>query len=300
MLNMPSVAGDVNGQPVDDPTHDRSPWFKFYVDDWTAGTVGLSDEEAGFYIRLLSLMWSQRGGLPVDPDAIAKLMGRDCRPVRRLVRALTEKGKLKEARGKLINGRMYKTIVEHQKQAQNASKPRNGDARSGKNPEEIPEKSPKNLPKKPRQPEQNQGLSLSLPEPDPEPEKKTEPSKDGSGARKRAEPKRKSLDTRLPDDWVLPDEWRDWALINYAPDREVVHAEAERFRDYWHAAAGSKGRKRDWAATWRNWCRNANGAPATMRRRPVGAPERNEVVPAWVQERNRKMAAMRRVANGEV
>jgi hypothetical protein len=31
---------------------------------------------------------------------------------------------------------------------------------------------------------------------------------------------------------------------------------AERFRDYWIAQPGAKGRKADWPATWRNWVRN--------------------------------------------
>jgi hypothetical protein len=31
---------------------------------------------------------------------------------------------------------------------------------------------------------------------------------------------------------------------------------AERFRDYWIAQPGVKGRKADWSATWRNWVRN--------------------------------------------
>lgn len=43
--------------------------------------------------------------------------------------------------------------------------------------------------------------------------------------------------------------------------------EADRFRDYWHAKPGAAGRKSDWAATWRNWCRKAaERAPATDRR----------------------------------
>jgi hypothetical protein len=27
------------------------------------------------------------------------------------------------------------------------------------------------------------------------------------------------------------------------------------FVDYWRSVPGAKGRKVDWAATWRNWCR---------------------------------------------
>jgi len=32
--------------------------------------------------------------------------------------------------------------------------------------------------------------------------------------------------------------------------------EAAKFRDYWNSQPGQKGVKLDWAATWRNWCRN--------------------------------------------
>ncbi|MGR9087307.1 MAG: hypothetical protein ACU841_09570 [Gammaproteobacteria bacterium] len=42
-----------------------------------------------------------------------------------------------------------------------------------------------------------------------------------------------------------------------------------RFRDYWIAQPGAKGRKLDWQATWRNWVRSEtwkpnNGPPGRM------------------------------------
>lgn len=62
--------------------------------------------------------------------------------------------------------------------------------------------------------------------------------------------------TRLPEGWT-PDEdgWRYAAEAlgpNINPAREL-----DRFRDYWRAVPGAKGRKASWPATWRNWCRNA-------------------------------------------
>lgn len=40
----------------------------------------------------------------------------------------------------------------------------------------------------------------------------------------------------------------------------------EQFRDYWRGAAGAKGVKSDWPATWRNWCRReADRKPAQQR-----------------------------------
>lgn len=85
-------------------------------------------------------------------------------------------------------------------------------------------------------------------------------------------PKAKAKDhskrgSRLPADWALPADWRNWAQINFSPDDETITLEAERFRDFWIAKAGSGGCKLDWEATWRNWCRNSK-VPATNVRRP--------------------------------
>ncbi len=64
--------------------------------------------------------------------------------------------------------------------------------------------------------------------------------------------------SRLPNDWVLPKPWGEWALSEFktwTPD--VVRVEADKFRDFWCAKAGREAVKLDWLMTWRNWCRNA-------------------------------------------
>lgn len=66
--------------------------------------------------------------------------------------------------------------------------------------------------------------------------------------------------TRLPEGWTLPDDWRRRAID--ARHRHGLPAidldlEAEKFANYWHARSGQGGTKRDWAATWQNWCLNA-------------------------------------------
>jgi hypothetical protein len=68
--------------------------------------------------------------------------------------------------------------------------------------------------------------------------------------------------TRLPAEWILTRELGDWAMQDCGMTREAVKSEAEKFADYWHGVAGAKGRKVDWSATWRNWCRNAKPAQA--------------------------------------
>lgn len=60
--------------------------------------------------------------------------------------------------------------------------------------------------------------------------------------------------TRLPADWVLPDDWADWAKAE-RPDLDLLTTAAG-FADYWRAKPGKDGRKLDWLMTWRNWVRN--------------------------------------------
>lgn len=59
------------------------------------------------------------------------------------------------------------------------------------------------------------------------------------------------------DPEACPDDWGDWACAQSRWNAPRIISEWEKFRDYWISLPGSKGRKRDWQATWRNWCRNA-------------------------------------------
>lgn len=66
---------------------------------------------------------------------------------------------------------------------------------------------------------------------------------------------KKPLGTRLPTDWRLPDDLKQWAMDAYNLDAQRVVRISLSFRDYWLAAAGAKARKADWAAAWRTWVR---------------------------------------------
>jgi hypothetical protein len=83
-------------------------------------------------------------------------------------------------------------------------------------------------------------------------------------------PKREARGTRLDREWSLPDSWRTWSRTNFPQTTaERVTAEADTFRDHWIAQPGQRGRKADWEATWRNWCRKAF---ATAPLRPHSQP----------------------------
>lgn len=76
--------------------------------------------------------------------------------------------------------------------------------------------------------------------------------------------------SRLPEDWTPEPETE-------IPD-DVAARERPRFADYWRAQPGAKGRKLDWQATWRNWCRRSmetrpNANPTRPNRFDASSPE---------------------------
>jgi uncharacterized protein YdaU (DUF1376 family) len=88
-------------------------------------------------------------------------------------------------------------------------------------------------------------------------------------------PKSRNLrGSRLSENWRLSPE--DEAFARDGLTAEVVGIEAEKFRNHWISAPGQKGVKRDWSATWRNWCLNhGNGIPAkpSLRKRSRDLPK---------------------------
>lgn len=80
------------------------------------------------------------------------------------------------------------------------------------------------------------------------------------------EAKSKSLAraSRLPDDWQPTPELVTWAQRE-RPD-VALRVEIEVFRDYWHARPGAGALKLDWAKTFRNWIRKAEGGKHHGRR----------------------------------
>ena len=72
----------------------------------------------------------------------------------------------------------------------------------------------------------------------------------GSGTRTRARA------TRILDDWQPTADLVAWQRENGISDL-LARRELPKFRDYWAAQPGERGRKADWGATWRNWLRTA-------------------------------------------
>ena len=79
--------------------------------------------------------------------------------------------------------------------------------------------------------------------------------------------------TRLPADWIPPEEYLSWAQEN-GNGLDLAYEVAE-FRDFWSARAGRDSTKLDWFATWRNHIRRQ-----TKRHRPGVAENGRRLTPA--------------------
>lgn len=67
---------------------------------------------------------------------------------------------------------------------------------------------------------------------------------------------------RLPDDFVMPENWIDIAkTIKPELSRQEILNTRDSFIDYWLADASAKAIKRDWLAAWRFWIRNKWAKP---------------------------------------
>ena len=206
-------------------------WYKRYPADFIHGTMGLTLEEKGAYSLCLDLIYVRGEPIPDDARWLSGVCGVSVRKWKSLRASLIEAGKLHEIDSCLDNSRAKKENENYAKSARNfAESGAKGGRKRAENAAAL---------------NKTNGLGQA-PLNHIEENRIEETTANAVG---RA--------TRLPDDWTLPDEYREWAIKEgWLADR--VALEADRFHDYWIAASGQKATKRDWLATWRNWMRNVN------------------------------------------
>lgn len=90
----------------------------------------------------------------------------------------------------------------------------------------------------------------------------------------------KARGARLPDGWQPDQALADWTRANAPAAANAL--EVERFRDYWTAQPGAKGRKTDWAATWRNWARKCQEQATGTHRAPAPRATTDDRVNDWL------------------
>lgn len=208
----------------------KTPFMQLYVADYLADTRHLSTEEHGAYLLLLMTMWKSGGSLPNDARKLARIAG--VHPPK-WARIWTNLAEFFDIEGDEIT---QDRLVKEYEKARLKSLSRASAGSKGGTSKALKRKEP-------RVANATAMLKHSL-----EPESDREDTVVSSMPRKRA--------SRLPETWVLPVEWGQWAVKEGWPEA-VIRSEADRFRDYWIGKSGKDATKADWAATWRNWMRNS-------------------------------------------
>lgn len=213
------------------------PWFRFFPSDWLGGTRGLTSSETGIYITLIAMMYERDGWLDANHSRLARLCGASNSAFSKAIETLLSDEKIIEKEGAYSNERVLEELSYRSKKetlARRAAKSR------------WQEKSTKSKggAKRPH------SVGNAIPEARGHiPDNKVKEDTDVS-SKKRA--------SRLPEDWELPVDFREWCHEEWPGIRDqFIASQADRFRDYWVSKAGRDAAKVNWLATWRNWMRRA-------------------------------------------
>jgi hypothetical protein len=211
-------------------------WSKFWWADWMRDPSLRSCSVAarGLWMDMLAIAFDGAprgyitiGGRPATPRQLATIAGITEKQCAGLLAELEEAGVFsRDSDGRMFSRRMVRDTEASEAGREAIAK------RWGKREDPI---SPP-----------NRGVGSPPHSLEAEADTETEADKKGESApRSAAPPPRPSNGVRLPADWT-PDE----------PGYDGATAQTlARFGDYWRAQPGAKGRKTDWQATWRNWCR---------------------------------------------
>lgn len=211
-------------------------WFRFYheaLDDPKVQT--LDAETFRDWVNLLCLCCRHGGELPKAPDDIAFALRRSLHGCLTVLSRLADAGLLDKRNGG-PNGMHYAIHGWEKRQY----------------------KSDSSTSRVKRFRERSKTVTETVNETAPDTDTDTDTEREvfataqppSKGKKKASEGK---VGSRLPPDWEPSQEDKDFAMEHRVP----WNSEAAKFRDYWSAQPGAKGRKADWTATWRNWIRRA-------------------------------------------
>ncbi len=224
-------------------------YYEHHLGDYLRDTAHLSMTEDGAYRRLLDAYYIAEAPFPDDKRELLKVARAVTKAEREAVDYVLKKFFVYEAGSGWLHSRCEREIARYKAKQSKAKASaearwgarseqceRNANASDKHDAQDMRTHSERNANGMHRAPvPRHQSPDTSIPSGDKPPQER---------------PRRAS---RLPADWALPPEWRDWSRSN-RPDLDPAKV-AERFRDFWVAKAGKDGAKLDWAATWRNWVR---------------------------------------------
>jgi len=221
-----------------------TPFMPLWVADFVGDTLDLDAKEIGAYMLILMTMWGRDGYLPNDEKKLQRVArcGRDWP---RVWGAIGHYFTVQDDQITQLRLRLELQKVAAKREVNAQSGARGGAAKA------LKEKEARLA---------TATVSPQQPEPYPELDRKREAI---------ASPKT-ATGSRLSVDWFLPSDWGNWS-VSQGMMVDQIRTEADRFRDYWVSVPGAKGRKVDWEATWRNWCRKAMETKGSQNGRTSGA-----------------------------
>ncbi|MFA6180386.1 MAG: DUF1376 domain-containing protein [Candidatus Methylopumilus sp.] len=226
-------------------------WMPLYIADYLADTSRLTTLQHGAYMLLIMDYW-RNGSLP-DDDAILAQITRMQPDAWSIARASISRFFSIE-NGQWLHGRIESEIekagVNSQKAHDRAVKA--AAARWDK------ENATSNATSIPTGTAQEVLDSCPSPSPSPSPTESTTTTADKSKDLSQPTATTKTKNgTRLPEDWVLPKAWGEFALAEKPQwSADDVRRVAADFKDHWLANANRPtSKKADWLAAWRIWVR---------------------------------------------
>lgn len=247
-------------------------YYPHHIGDYGSATAHLTMLEDAAYRRLIDWYYQAEAPIPADERAIFRRVRASSDDEREAVRAvLGEFFQLDPEAGVYRHRRCDAEIARAQEKSEKARQSvsqrrdrRPGNDSSSARSTNVEEK-PTNV--------AGEGYERSTPN-------SQEPIANSQGKERE-----QTRGARLPVDFPDP-EAKAWARAereDLDPDRT-----AERFRDYWTAQPGAKGRKTDWLATWRNWVRNEKAQPQARASPQQSKQDRNADIIAQLTGRTRK------------
>jgi uncharacterized protein YdaU (DUF1376 family) len=238
-------------QPEEQPDKRKAPAFQFYVDDFLAGTLELSQADVGAYIRLLCFQWN-RGSIPVETEKQQRLAGGSVSV------DVLAKFRL-QPDGRLVNERMER---ERQKQiAYREMQAKKGIA-SGKARRKEPETNSGSTTVEPT-PEPNTQPETNSPSPSPSPSIDKE-IQDGE------QPKPEPLIARGNAWPTIDDVLRTCSMLNIPPDT------GRAFWEHFEAQGWQTGQGLpivQWSAKLATWWRNEQAKAAEAKAKAASKPK---------------------------
>lgn len=232
-------------------------FYNHHIGDFRAGCFNMTRMERALYREMLDIYYDTEQPLPDSMDTVCKLLGVRDEAERKMVgEILLLKFAQVEGRG-YVHERCEIEIAEYHAKAEVAR----ANGKLGGRPKKTQNK-----------PSGNPEVTGSEPRDNPEITGSQANQKPVTNNHKPKE----SRGTRLAEDWRPSPE--DIAFCKANRQDLKVSEVFQRFRDYWIAQPGAKGRKADWPATWRNWVRNEKAGPGSISGGTAAIPRREVVL----------------------